>query len=83
MSITSVGRSESQQRDLARGEHPKRRTPESGATAGVQLGPITLPTQTMYDRLFQSDKKVERPDLTTVGVTRDLKIDMLLDLIKC
>ena len=29
----------------------------------------------MYDRLFQSDKKVERPDLTTVGVTRDLKID--------
>ena len=29
----------------------------------------------MHDRLVQSDKKVERPDLTTVGVTRELKVD--------
>ena len=34
-----------------------------------------MSTQPVHDRLLKSDKEVERPDLATVGVTRDLEID--------
>ena len=71
----SVRSSEGQHGDLARRENPKGRAPESRAAAGVELGPITVSTQTMHHWLLQPDKEIERPDLATVSMTRNLKVD--------
>jgi hypothetical protein len=59
-------------RDLARREDPQRWSPETGAPARVELGPLTVPAEALDDRLVEAHQVVERPDLPTVGVPGDL-----------
>jgi hypothetical protein len=54
--------------DLAWGEHPEGRAPETRAATRVELGALAVRAQSVHHRLIESDEEVERPDLPAVGV---------------
>jgi hypothetical protein len=73
------GRAKGEQRDLARREDPQRWSPETGAPARVELGPLTVPAEALDDRLVEAHQVVGRPDLAAVSVPGDLQVDAVCD----
>src|SRR5262249_34903294 len=55
-------------------EDPERWPPETGTTAGVELGTVAVPAQPGDHWLIRAYQPVERPDLAAVGVAGQLEV---------
>ena len=65
--------------DLSLREDTQRWSPETGAAACVELGPLAVPAEALDDRLVEAHQVVEWPDLAAVGVPGDLQVDAVYD----